>query len=92
MLVLNSNLQKKLEPKNKTKGIEVLLTVLVFESMLRDCVRSLHGFSKLLIDLMRKAGWDLEMAANSVYSNIDYAKKGLHSISFNFPNCNAFRF
>ncbi|KAL3536989.1 hypothetical protein ACH5RR_000355 [Cinchona calisaya] len=84
ILVFNSNLQKKLVPTNEelNKGMEVLLTIGVFESMLRDCVKSLHCFTKLLIDLMRKAGWDLEMAANSVYSDFDYGKKGHFKYAF----------
>lgn len=84
MVVFNSNLQKRLVARDEqlNKGTEVLLTVRVFESMLRDCVKSLHCFSKLLIDLMRKAGWDLKLAANSVYSNVDYAKEGHYKYAF----------
>ncbi|KAI5647446.1 hypothetical protein M9H77_33451 [Catharanthus roseus] len=80
----NSNLVKKLGIRNDNlnKGMEVLLTVRVFESILRDCVKSLHFFTKLLIDLMRKATWDLELAACSVFSDVHYAKKGHYKYAF----------
>ncbi|KAL2511456.1 Plant protein of unknown function (DUF641) [Abeliophyllum distichum] len=74
----NVNLSKQLELKKgkMDAGTDVLLTIRVFEAMLNDSVKSLRCFTKLLIDLMRRAGWDLEKAAYSVYSDIDYAKKG----------------
>ncbi|XP_022893211.1 protein GRAVITROPIC IN THE LIGHT 1-like [Olea europaea var. sylvestris] len=80
----NLNLSKQLESKKEKKdsGTDVLLTIRVFEAMLNDSVKSLRCFTKLLIDLMRKAGWDLEKAANSVYSDIDYAKKGHFRYAF----------
>ncbi|KAG8391635.1 hypothetical protein BUALT_Bualt01G0207900 [Buddleja alternifolia] len=71
----NADLSRKLGLKegNLGAGMEVLLTVRVFEAMLSDSIKSLRCFTKLLIDLMRTAGWDLEEAANSVYSGV--AKK-----------------
>ncbi|XP_057492635.1 protein GRAVITROPIC IN THE LIGHT 1-like [Actinidia eriantha] len=62
--------------------VEVVFTIQVFDSMLREACRSLHGFTKLLIDLMRKAEWDLDLAANSVHSGMDYAKKGHNRYAF----------
>ncbi|KAA8520493.1 hypothetical protein F0562_014749 [Nyssa sinensis] len=44
--------------------------------------RSLHSFTKLLIDLMKKAGWDLDLAANSIHRDVDYAKKGHNRYAF----------
>ncbi|GAV71779.1 DUF641 domain-containing protein [Cephalotus follicularis] len=55
---------------------DVLFTVRVFDSFLHDAFKDTRKFSKILINLMRKAGWDLDSAANSVYNDIDYAKKG----------------
>lgn len=77
-LLFNSSLSKKLGNTigNLNIGMEVMLTVRVFESILRDCVKSLNNFTKLLIDLMRKAMWDLEMAANSVFMDVHFAKEG----------------
>lgn len=80
----NSSLSKKLEVKNeKSKNsTEVLCTVRVFESMLRDSIKSANKFSKLLMELMRRAGWDLEKAANSVYSDVNYAEKEHYKYAF----------
>ncbi|XP_059651571.1 IRK-interacting protein [Cornus florida] len=75
----NSKLTKRLSI-NSTG--EVSVTIRVFDSMLREACRALHSFTKLLIELMKKAGWDLELAANSVHPNIDYAKKGHNRYAF----------
>lgn len=82
--VINADLGRKLGLKegNMGLGMEVLLTIRVFEAMLGDSVKSLRCFVKLLIDLMRGAGWDLEEAANSVYLGVDYAKKGHFRYAF----------
>ncbi|KAK6162542.1 hypothetical protein DH2020_002383 [Rehmannia glutinosa] len=84
ILVSNADLSRKLGLKNGNIGLgmEVLLTIRVFEAMLGDSVKSLRCFVKLLIDLMQRAGWDLEEAANSVYSGVDYAKKGHFRYAF----------
>lgn len=42
---------------------DVLLTLGVFDSMLRDACRSIRRFTKLLINLMKKACWDLGLDA-----------------------------
>ncbi|XAR63194.1 hypothetical protein NMG60_11023045 [Bertholletia excelsa] len=84
----NAKLSKKLVNSNsKSKpssnsAMEIVLTIKVFESMLREACRSLHSFTKLLIGLMKKAGWDLDLAANSVHRHIDYAKKGHNRYAF----------
>ncbi|KAL2336483.1 hypothetical protein Fmac_010929 [Flemingia macrophylla] len=68
----NVNLSKKLLNPSR----DVLLTVKVFDSLLHDASRATHRFTKILIGLMRKAGWDLGLAANAVHPDVDYAKKG----------------
>lgn len=80
----NSSLSKKLEVKSeKSKNsTEVLCTVRVFESMLRDSIKSANKFSKLLMELMKRVGWDLEKAANSVYSDVNYAEKEHYKYAF----------
>ncbi|KAL7121117.1 hypothetical protein ACP275_02G162800 [Erythranthe tilingii] len=82
--VSNTNLCRKLGLKegNLGSGLEVLLTIRVFEAMLGDSLHSLRCFVKLLIDLMRRAGWDLEEAANSVHPQVNYAKKGHFRYAF----------
>ncbi|KAJ8540093.1 hypothetical protein K7X08_026482 [Anisodus acutangulus] len=80
----NLGLSRKLGVKNEklNNGKEVLCTFLVFESMLRDSIKSANKFSKLLMELMKRAGWDLEKAANSVYSDVNYAEKEHHKYAF----------
>ncbi|PSS24142.1 IRK-interacting protein [Actinidia chinensis var. chinensis] len=84
----NSKLSNKLVSSSSNSKVssnshmEVVFTIQVFDSMLREACRSLHGFTKLLIDLMKKAEWDLDLAANSVHSGIDYAKKGHNRYAF----------
>ena len=74
---VNLGLLKKLSCCSSEKeGSDVLLTVKVFDKMLRDVFSLCHKFTKVLLHLMKNAGWDLDLAANSVYSNVDYAKKG----------------
>ncbi|KAK7395636.1 hypothetical protein VNO78_16200 [Psophocarpus tetragonolobus] len=74
----NVDLSKKLCARalNNPSCSDVLLTVKVFDSLLHDASRAIHRFTKILIGLMRKAGWDLGLAANAVHPNVDYAKKG----------------
>ncbi|KAG5059844.1 hypothetical protein AAZX31_01G071700 [Glycine max] len=72
----NVNLSKKLCARALNPSSDVLLTVKVFDSLLLDASRATHRFTKILIGLMRKAGWDLGLAANAVHPNVDYAKKG----------------
>ncbi|XP_022770253.1 protein GRAVITROPIC IN THE LIGHT 1-like [Durio zibethinus] len=77
----NTKLSKKLSG-NLNSACDVLLTVRVFYSVLHDACRATHKFSKILIGLMRKAGWDLDLVANLVYPDIDYAKKGHNRFAF----------
>ncbi|KAK6918568.1 protein of unknown function DUF641, plant [Dillenia turbinata] len=69
---MNSRLLKRLSGNSN----DILLTVSVFDSVLRDSCRCLHSFTKLLINLMKRVGWDVSLAANSVYSDVVYGKKG----------------
>lgn len=77
----NAKISKKLS-NNLNSSFDVLLTVRVFDSVLHDACRTTHNFTKILIDLMRKAGWDLDLAANYVYYDIDYVKKGHNRYAF----------
>lgn len=71
----NMKLSKKL-CGNLNPNCDVLLTVRVFDSLLQDASRATHRFTKILIGLMKKAGWDLGLAASVVHPHVDYAKKG----------------
>uniref|UniRef100_A0A2P2QMG0 Uncharacterized protein MANES_05G048100 n=1 Tax=Rhizophora mucronata TaxID=61149 RepID=A0A2P2QMG0_RHIMU len=84
---LNSRLSKRLAKNlnsisNFNSSSGVLLSVKVFESVLNEACRATHKFTKVLIHLMKKAGWDLDLAANSVHSSIDYLKKGHNRYAF----------
>ncbi|XP_064989130.1 protein GRAVITROPIC IN THE LIGHT 1-like [Musa acuminata AAA Group] len=56
--------------------VEALLTVGVFDSVLRDTCRLTHRFARILVDLMKMAGWDLGAAANCIFPDVNYAKPG----------------
>ncbi|CAN4097366.1 unnamed protein product [Withania somnifera] len=79
-LCLSRKLAVKDEKMNNSN--EVLCTVRVFESMLCDSIKSANKFCKLLMELMKRAGWDLEKAANSMYSDVNYAEKEHHKYAF----------
>lgn len=74
----NSTLVRRLKRESlpAVEKIEALLSVGLFDSVVRDCCRSVHQFSKLVIGLMKKLGWDVHSAASSMYPGIDYAKPG----------------
>ncbi|OAY62439.1 protein GRAVITROPIC IN THE LIGHT 1 [Manihot esculenta] len=79
----NFKLAKRLSGNsNLPSSCDVLLSVRVFDSVLNDAYRAMHKFTKILIDLMRKAGWDLDLAANSVHADIEYAKTGHNRYAF----------
>ncbi|KAK9274154.1 hypothetical protein L1049_018968 [Liquidambar formosana] len=79
----NTTLSKRLSQNpNPSSSPEVLLSVKVFDSVLHEACRSIHRFTKLLINLMNKAMWDLDLAANSVHPDVDYAKKGHNRYAF----------
>eukprot|EP00257_Ricinus_communis_P024402 XP_015584596.1 protein GRAVITROPIC IN THE LIGHT 1 [Ricinus communis] len=65
-----------------SSSCDVLLSARVFDSVLKDACKATHKFSKILIELMRKAGWDLGLAANSVHADIQYAKTGHNRYAF----------
>ncbi|XP_076951957.1 protein GRAVITROPIC IN THE LIGHT 1-like [Bidens hawaiensis] len=78
----NSRLVSKMSKNTKPPNSRVLPRIRVFESMLRDTCRSAHGFTKILIRLMRKSGFDLELAASYVHPGVGYAKPGHSRYAF----------
>ncbi|KAL9234373.1 hypothetical protein vseg_009253 [Gypsophila vaccaria] len=56
--------------------VEVLLSVRVFGRMVREAFGDSHKFSKVLVGLMKRGGWDLDLAADAVYCGVQYGKKG----------------
>ncbi|XP_038876283.1 protein GRAVITROPIC IN THE LIGHT 1 [Benincasa hispida] len=61
---------------------DVLLSVRVFDSILHDACRAAYNFTKVLMELMKKASWDMDLAANSVHSEIRFAKKAHSRYAF----------
>ncbi|KFK35269.1 hypothetical protein AALP_AA5G263300 [Arabis alpina] len=68
----NSKLAKRLSVDSS----DVLLSVRVYESLLCDVFKDTQRFTKILIELMEKAGWDLDLAAKYVHPEVDYVKNG----------------
>ncbi|CAN6460733.1 unnamed protein product [Victoria cruziana] len=75
----NSILTKRLEELNFSKAS---LSLNVFDSALREAIRLTHSFTKVFIDHMRQARWDIDSAADSLHPGIDYAKKGHNRYAF----------
>ncbi|KAL5572742.1 hypothetical protein UlMin_022339 [Ulmus minor] len=67
---------------NLGSSCDVLLSIKVFDWLLHDACRLAHKFTKILIEWMRKAGWDLDLAMNLIHPNIDYAKKAHYRYAF----------
>ncbi|CAF2113263.1 unnamed protein product [Brassica oleracea var. botrytis] len=68
----NSKLSKRLSESDGG----VVLSVRVYESMLGDAFKDVKRFTRVLIELMEKAGWDLDLAASYVHPEVEFAKKG----------------
>ncbi|CAH8285186.1 unnamed protein product [Eruca vesicaria subsp. sativa] len=68
----NSKLSKRLSANSG----DVLLSVRVYESILHDALKDVKKFTRVLIGLMEKAGWDLDLAARYVHPEVEYDKKG----------------
>lgn len=75
---VNARYSKRLDDIDSASSSSsgVLLSVSLFDSVLQDACRAAHSFTKILIDLMKSSGWNLDSAANSVHPGIDYAKRG----------------
>ena len=78
----NFRLSQRLSGTLNSSCCEVLLSVRVFDSVLHDACRLTHRFTKILISLMGKAGWDLDLAANLVHPDVGYAKNAHNRYAF----------
>ncbi|KAH9289704.1 hypothetical protein KI387_033821, partial [Taxus chinensis] len=58
---INLKLEKKLQEES-----DLCLSIEHFVRTVQEASRECHGFSKLLIGLMKYANWDLDSAANSI--------------------------
>ncbi|MQM18959.1 hypothetical protein Taro_051958 [Colocasia esculenta] len=58
------------------EGEKLLLSVGVFDTVLKEACKAAHRFTKTLIDLLKTSGWDLETMAKSIYPGVEFMKKG----------------
>ncbi|KAL9359815.1 hypothetical protein Peur_047938 [Populus x canadensis] len=63
------------------------LTPDLFISAVETAFKAIHDFSKPLINMMKAAGWDLDAAANSIESNVVYAKRAHKKYAFESHIC-----
>lgn len=59
----------------------------LFKSAVEAAYKSIHDFSKPLINMMKAAGWDLDAAANSIEPDIVYAKRAHKKYAFESHIC-----
>jgi Plant protein of unknown function (DUF641) len=71
---LAARLDRACAPSPGEENVENLLSVSVFDSVLRDSCRIMHRFAKSLADFMRRSGWDLFSIAKSIHPDANYAK------------------
>ncbi|MQM14953.1 hypothetical protein Taro_047888, partial [Colocasia esculenta] len=68
-------LAKEPEESEEHSFFSVELTSDLFSSIVELAYRSIHDFSKPLINMMKAAGWDLDAAANSIEPGVIYARR-----------------
>ncbi|XP_008783568.2 protein GRAVITROPIC IN THE LIGHT 1-like isoform X1 [Phoenix dactylifera] len=92
----------KLEKKLKQRGLlskepedseeennyfSVELTPNLFSSAVDTAYKSIHDFSKPLINMMKAAGWDLDAAANAIEPAVVYARRSHKKYAFESHIC-----
>ncbi|KAH7686997.1 Myosin rod fragments domain-containing protein [Dioscorea alata] len=77
--------QEDSEEENNFFSIE--LTPNLFCSAVDAAYKSIHDFSKPLINMMKAAGWDLDAAANSIEPAVIYAKRAHKKYAFESHIC-----
>ncbi|GLJ13008.1 hypothetical protein SUGI_0203270 [Cryptomeria japonica] len=80
---INFKLEKKLREES-----DLCLSIELFVRTVQEASRECHGFSKLLIGLMKDAKWDLDSAAHSIQPDIRYAKRVHKKFAFESYVCN----
>ncbi|CAL9065551.1 unnamed protein product, partial [Musa banksii] len=73
------------EEENSFFSIE--LTPSLFSSAVDTAYKSIHDFSKPLINMMKMARWDLDAAANAIESAVVYAKRAHKKYAFESHIC-----
>eukprot|EP01018_Ginkgo_biloba_P015222 Gb_22635 [translate_table: standard] len=70
---------------NHTDGVS--LTPQFFIATVQGASKAAHEFTKLMINMMKAAEWDLDAAANSIEPGIHYAKRAHKKYSFESYVC-----
>ncbi|WOL15930.1 IRK-interacting protein-like isoform X1 [Canna indica] len=98
----SSQRKLKLEKKLKQRGLlpkeseafeeennffSIELTPNLFSSAVDSAYKSIHDFSKPLINMMKTAGWDLDAAANAIEPGVLYAKRAHKKYAFESHIC-----
>lgn len=79
---------KEAESSGDENGFfSVDLTPELFTSTVEAAFKSIHDFSKPLINMMKAAGWDLDAAANSIEPDVVYAKRAHKKYAFESHIC-----
>lgn len=79
---------KESEVSGDENGIfPVDLTPDLFTAAVEAASKAIHDFSKPLINMMKAAGWDLDAAAESIESNVVYAKRAHKKFAFESHIC-----
>ncbi|MQL77878.1 hypothetical protein Taro_010283 [Colocasia esculenta] len=60
------------------EGERFLLSIGVFDAILKEAYSAAHRFTKVLINLLKRSGWDLGAAANSIYPGTEFMKSAHH--------------
>lgn len=64
-----------------------LLTPQYFISMVQAAAKAAHDFTKVMINMMKSAEWDLDAAANSIEPGVRYAKRAHKKYAFESYVC-----
>lgn len=82
---LLSKEQEETEVENNFFSVE--LTPALFSSAVETAYRSIHDFSKPLINMMKAAGWDLDAAAHAIDPTVVYGKRAHKKFAFESHIC-----
>ncbi|KAK8945966.1 hypothetical protein KSP40_PGU008104 [Platanthera guangdongensis] len=90
----------KFEKKLKQRGLlsvdpedgsedffSIELTPSLFASAVETAYKSIHDFSKPLINMMKAAGWDLDAAARAIDPSVVYARRAHKKYAFEVHIC-----
>lgn len=75
------------ESEEENNFFSVELTPNLFSSAVESAYKSIHDFSKPLINMMKAAGWDLDAAAHSIEPAVVYSKRAHKKYAFESHIC-----